>query len=747
MNNMKKNIVAIVFVLMACLANAQIDQRKNLKLKSVPESSSIDSILTWEGPNAQLKHVKYTALLAKLRAYFDPLYSGSVTVSGLEAINEGNGVGYRIIGRDSANFGNIGLDAVDFSQNTTPSSTWGATGSNSLAGGEEVNTSNYGISWGATISDVATSGYNYYHFNFGANLTSKGFSAFNFGYNNLNEGILTGGANYSSVFGRNNNSYSTVGITAGAALYSDAVGVATFGQANTNYTGTGGSSNLGTSPIFVVGNGTVDGNFNAITRSDAFKILFNGIATFPSLSTAEIDGEASGKVAVTKEWVQAQGFSTSGGGVSSMQDIYNSAVDGVGTASGASPDGLKNIEFGISDINGASIDMYETNSYYSNIILDSGSKYIWNGTGNATYEVGAYKTGGSSDGAYMQLDAFGDMLFISNTTSSFDTSFQNGQGASRWDRTTNGGVMTRIEIDDPIGVNSSVYHFTSPATLDADVYIPNRFTDGTNTVYTGTTGIVDLSPLSLGGGATNLSYTASPTNGTVASDSGTDATIPLADGTNAGLITPAEKTSISTALQPADISLTSGYVAVGNGSGISGTSAFTWNGTDLFLSGNFVLDGTNIVDANNVNANAFIKSGGTGTNALMDDGSVKDLSNYNHETITIALSDAISDLTTGDKDSFHAPYNFTIVNYWVGVNTAPAGSSINVDLKKNGVSMTSTQAQIAAGQDYSEDSSGTSPVLTTTSVNKYDKITPSISQIGSTTAGAGLKLYIEIIKN
>lgn len=45
-----------------------------------------------------------------------------------------------------------------------------------------------------------------------------------------------------------------------------------------------------------------------------------------------------------------------------------------------------------------------------------------------------------------------------------------------------------------------------------------------------------------GGGATNLGYTPSPTNGIVTSDTGTDATIPLADGTNAGLLKPAKYT-------------------------------------------------------------------------------------------------------------------------------------------------------------------------------------------------------------
>lgn len=58
--------------------------------------------------------------------------------------------------------------------------------------------------------------------------------------------------------------------------------------------------------------------------------------------------------------------------------------------------------------------------------------------------------------------------------------------------------------------------------------------------------------LNIGGGgwgATNLGYTASPTNGIVTSDTWTDATIPLGNGTNAGLslndYTTAEKNKLS----------------------------------------------------------------------------------------------------------------------------------------------------------------------------------------------------------
>ena len=45
-------------------------------------------------------------------------------------------------------------------------------------------------------------------------------------------------------------------------------------------------------------------------------------------------------------------------------------------------------------------------------------------------------------------------------------------------------------------------------------------------------------------GVTNLAYTAGVSNGVVTSDTGTDATIPLADGTNAGLFSAAQKTKL-----------------------------------------------------------------------------------------------------------------------------------------------------------------------------------------------------------
>ena len=68
------------------------------------------------------------------------------------------------------------------------------------------------------------------------------------------------------------------------------------------------------------------------------------------------------------------------------------------------------------------------------------------------------------------------------------------------------------------------------------------------------------------GGATNLSYSPSQTNGVVLSDTGTDATLPAADETNAGLMLPVHFTKLGnitvTASVNLDTLLASSHVAV-----------------------------------------------------------------------------------------------------------------------------------------------------------------------------------------
>ena len=101
------------------------------------------------------------ALITK--EYADANYAGGGSPTGLETIDEGNGDGWRLIGRDPANYGNIGLNAIDLSINTSASTTLGATGESSFSGGQQTTASGersiaFGFSTHATATGSAVFG-------------------------------------------------------------------------------------------------------------------------------------------------------------------------------------------------------------------------------------------------------------------------------------------------------------------------------------------------------------------------------------------------------------------------------------------------------------------------------------------------------------------------------------------------------------------------------------------------------------
>ena len=70
--------------------------------------------------------------------------------TGLEAIDEGNGVGWRLVGRDPNTRCDIGFNAIDFSQ-TSFAGNMGARGDYSCAGGTDIIVGDYSFSWGLRI--------------------------------------------------------------------------------------------------------------------------------------------------------------------------------------------------------------------------------------------------------------------------------------------------------------------------------------------------------------------------------------------------------------------------------------------------------------------------------------------------------------------------------------------------------------------------------------------------------------------
>lgn len=111
-------------------------------------------------------------------------------------------------------------------------------------------------------------------------------------------------------------------------------------------------------------------------------------------------------------------------------------------------------------------------------------------------------------------------------------------------------------------------------------------------------------------------------------------------------------------------------------------------------------------------------------------------------TIGIAVSDETTDLTTGAaKVTFRMPYAMTLTGVRASVSTAPAGDTIEIDINEGGASIFSTVLSIDAGEKTST-TAATAAVISDTALADDAEMTIDIDQIGSSTAGAGLKIWL-----
>lgn len=113
------------------------------------------------------------------------------------------------------------------------------------------------------------------------------------------------------------------------------------------------------------------------------------------------------------------------------------------------------------------------------------------------------------------------------------------------------------------------------------------------------------------------------------------------------------------------------------------------------------------------------------------------------QCIAVACSDETTALTTGTaKVAFRMPYAFTLTGIRASVTTAPTGADLIVDVNESGSTvMTTDKLRIDAGEKTTT-TAATPPALTDTALADDAEITIDIDQIGSTIAGAGLKVYL-----
>lgn len=110
--------------------------------------------------------------------------------------------------------------------------------------------------------------------------------------------------------------------------------------------------------------------------------------------------------------------------------------------------------------------------------------------------------------------------------------------------------------------------------------------------------------------------------------------------------------------------------------------------------------------------------------------------------IGLACSDETTALTAGNgKVTFKMPYAMTLTAVRASVTTAPTGSTLVVDINEGGVSILSTKLSIDATEKTST-TAATAAVISDASLADDAEITIDIDQIGSTVAGAGLKVWL-----
>lgn len=132
-------------------------------------------------------------------------------------------------------------------------------------------------------------------------------------------------------------------------------------------------------------------------------------------------------------------------------------------------------------------------------------------------------------------------------------------------------------------------------------------------------------------------------------------------------------------------------------------------------------------------------SSGTTTAFLGLDSTGKIVSAATPCDFSFAISDETTAITSGtSKLTFYAPYAFTITNVYGSLSTSGSTSS-TFDINKNGTSVLSRIITVDANEFHSKDAS-LLPIISTTSVAQFDKLSIDIDSAG--TGAKGAKIYI-----
>jgi hypothetical protein len=166
------------------------------------------------------------------------------------------------------------------------------------------------------------------------------------------------------------------------------------------------------------------------------------------------------------------------------------------------------------------------------------------------------------------------------------------------------------------------------------------------------------------------------------------------------------------------------------GLGTLATQSGTFSGTS---------SGTNTGDQTNISGNAAtVTTNANLTGPVTSSGNATTLK----VEIGIACSDESTAITAGTaKVTFRMPYAMTLTAVRASVTTAPTGSTILIDINEGGTTILSTKLMIDASEKTSTTAT-TAYAISDSSLADDAEMTIDFDQVGSTVAGAGVKVWL-----
>ncbi len=112
------------------------------------------------------------------------------------------------------------------------------------------------------------------------------------------------------------------------------------------------------------------------------------------------------------------------------------------------------------------------------------------------------------------------------------------------------------------------------------------------------------------------------------------------------------------------------------------------------------------------------------------------------DSIILRIGDETTAITTGlAKFTYRMPYRFALQEVRVCMTTAPTGQAAIFDVNACGNSVFSTRVQVDATETTST-TAATTAVLSNNTLGDDELITVDFDQVGSGTAGAGVKVTL-----